>query len=137
MSDGPAIQLIANLVVAEGDRVLLARYDPGTELDATDADTRWWLPARELEPYEHPDGAARQALAEIGGLEVDRIDLVRVQSFRGRRGWHISFDYRVAAGGQPADGRIPAAWFRRDGLPRTMHGRWERETIEAVLEASP
>ncbi len=136
-SDQPAIQLIVNLVVEGADgRVLLARYDPagenGADESGAETDRRWWLPAHELEPYQHPDEAAAIAIDEIGGLGVEASALARVQSFRGRRGWHISFDYLVRATGEPHDGPVPAAWHRLDDLPPTMHGNWERDTIDAV-----
>ncbi len=135
-ADQPAIQLIANLVVQSADgRVLLARYDPAGETEDNDADIRWWLPAGELEPYQHPDAAATKALDDIGGLAVDRVELARVQSFRGRRGWHVSFDYSVTASGTPTSEAIPAAWFPADDLPPTMHGNWEADTIAAVRAA--
>ena len=133
----PAIQLIANLVVeGRGGQVLLARYDPAGELDEPDTEARWWLPAHELEPYQHPDDAARIALDEVGGLAVESIELVRVQSFRGRRGWHVSFDYQVRASGEPTTTGVAAAWHPLDDLPPTMHGNWERETIAAVRDVS-
>lgn len=132
-TDQPAVQLIANLVVQGPDgAVLLARYNPAGETDE-DADHRWWLPAHELEPYQHPDEAAQIALNEIGGLDIEGIELARVQSFRGRRGWHVSFDYRVGATGTPSGDAVPTGWFALDDLPHTMHGNWERDTIEAVL----
>lgn len=134
----PAIQLIANLVVQRDDsHVLLAQYNPGGETDEPDAEVRWWLPAHELDPYQHPDAAAQQAIDEIGGLEVLDITLHRIQSFRGRRGWHLSFDYRVLASGQPSESHVPAAWFDPDDLPPTMHGNWERDTIAAVTNPEP
>ena len=134
MSERPTIQLIANLVVRdERGRVLLAKYNPSGELDDSDADTRWWLPAHELDDYQHPDDAARLAIDEIAGIDIESLQLSRVQSFRGRRGWHISFDYTVSAAGEPGGGPVPAAWFDRADLPATMHGNWERDTIDAVL----
>ncbi len=132
----PAIQLIANLVVERSDgAVLLARYDSAGELDDDDADVRWWLPAHELEPYQHPDEAAHRALDEIGGLTIESIDLARIQSFRGRRGWHLSFDYHVRADGEPGGDAVPADWHDATNLPPTMHGSWERDTIEAVRQS--
>ena len=133
MTDQPPIQLITNLVVEdEQGQVLLARYNPDGEIDEPDADIRWWLPAHELEAYQHPDEAAEIALREIGGLNVESCELARVQSFRGRRGWHLSFDFRVKASGTPTSTAVPAAWHRADDLPPMMHGNWERDTIEAV-----
>lgn len=133
MTDTPAIQLISNLVIQHDDgRVLLVRYDPAGETTEPDADTRWWLPAHELEPYQHPDEAARVAIDQIDGLNVSTLNLDRIQSFRGRRGWHISFDYGIRATGEPPSTTIPAAWFSIGHLPPTMHGNWERDTIDAV-----
>ncbi len=132
----PAIQLIANLVVQRADgQVLLAQYNPTGESPEPNAIARWWLPAHELDQYQHPDDAASHAIDSIGGLDVDSIDLVRVQSFEGRRGWHISFDYLVTASGDPESAEIPAAWFSLNDFPTTMHGDWERQTIDAVLSA--
>lgn len=133
-AEQPAIQLIANLVVeGESDQILLARYNQEGETDEPDAEQRWWLPAHELDPYQHPDEAAKIAIDEIGGLTIESSKLARIQSFRGRRGWHISFDYHVKATGQPSGTGVPAAWHQADDLPPTMHGNWERETIHAVL----
>lgn len=138
--DQPAVQHIVNLVVRHTDgRVLLARYDAAGEQEGQTvepADIKWWLPAHELEPYQHPDEAVELALAAIGGLESEIQGLERVQSFRGRRGWHISFDYLVLASGQPANRGVPAAWHDLDDLPPTTHGNWERDTIDGVLAAS-
>lgn len=134
MSHPPEIQLIANVVVHDGHgRILLVRYNPTGEIDDHDADARWWLPAHELDAYQHPDDAARIAVDEISGLDIDSLELSRVQSFRGRRGWHLSFDYEASAKGEPQGCSIPARWFDRLDLPAMMHGNWERDTIDAVL----
>lgn len=125
----PAIQLIANLVVTRpGGEVLFVRYDPDDE--------RWWLPGEDLEPYEHPDEAARRILRKFAGLSIDAIAMREVESFRGRRGWHVVFHYRVKADGEPqAD--YPVRWFSSSNLPRTVHGRWERDAVNRMLQASP
>ena len=124
-ADYPETQLIANLVVADGaGSVLLVRHDPDDE--------RWWLPGDDLEPYQHPDERARELLEELTGLEVGDSVMVRVDSFRGRRGWHVFFHYLVEASGQPAP-RSGAAWFPLDDLPRTVHGSWETNVIRSVL----
>lgn len=120
-------------------QVLLARYDAAEEAEAggqDPGDIKWWLPAHELEPYQHPDEAADLALAAIGGLDATVVGLQQVQSFRGRRGWHISFDYLVEASGQPSGDGVPAAWHTSDDLPPTMHGNWERDTIDGVIAAA-
>jgi ADP-ribose pyrophosphatase YjhB (NUDIX family) len=122
----PDIQLIANLVVQREDgKVLLLRYDADDE--------RWWLPGEDLDPYEHPDERARQVLDELPGLEAGDPQMIFIESFRGRRGWHVVFHYRVRGDGQPG-GVTVAEWFAPDDLPRTMHGRWERDAVQRVLE---
>jgi DNA-binding PadR family transcriptional regulator/ADP-ribose pyrophosphatase YjhB (NUDIX family) len=120
----PAIQLIANLVVQRPTgEVLFVRYDPDDE--------RWWLPGEDLEPYEHPDEAARKILSSLEGLTVDSMTMHDVESFRGRRGWHVVFHYRVAASGDPTS-KYPLQWFAPADLPRTMHGRWERDAVRRL-----
>lgn len=124
MSQQPDIQLISNLVVEdEAGRILFVRYDPDDE--------RWWLPGEDLEPYEHPDERARKELARFG-LEPDRMEMVFVESFRGRRGWHVVFHYRVRGKGDLKN-VYRAEWFPVDALPRTMHGRWEHDAVKRVL----
>jgi ADP-ribose pyrophosphatase YjhB (NUDIX family) len=95
---------------------------------------RWWLPGEDLEPYEHPDERARKTLEALGGVTPAAFALAFVESFRGRRGWHVVFHYRVEADGEP-DREIPGAWFAPGDLPRTMHGRWEREAVRRALGA--
>ena len=123
----PDIQLIANAVITDGrGRVLLTRYDGD---DAGDAE-RWWLPGTDLKPYEHPDDALRRAL---DGLlqEPGRGSLHHVESFRGRRGWHVMFNHRVKASSKAATAQ--GQWFSADALPRMAHGRWEQGVIARVL----
>lgn len=122
------------MVEGTADQVLLARYNPEQETDEP-GERRWWLPAHELTPYQHPDDATRIALDEIGGLTIESSTLSRIQSFRGRRGWPISFDFHVRASGEPASAHVPAAWHAIDNLPATTHGNWERDTILAVRQA--
>jgi DNA-binding PadR family transcriptional regulator/ADP-ribose pyrophosphatase YjhB (NUDIX family) len=119
------VQLIANVVATRSDgRLLLIRYDP--------QDERWWLPGGDLEPYEHPDGAAARVLGAFPGLLFEPPAMRFVDSFRGRRGWHVVFNYRVNVSGRPRS-ELPVAWFGRDELPRTMHGRWEHDAVERTL----
>jgi ADP-ribose pyrophosphatase YjhB (NUDIX family) len=121
----PDIQLISNLVIKNTDgEILFVKYD-------TD-DDRWWLPGGDLDPYQHPDECAKQILDSLPGLKWSDLRMVKVQSFRGRRGWHVMFDYLVTADGQ-VEGDTPASWFSRNEYPRTKHGRHETDTVEAVL----
>lgn len=119
----PDVQVISSLVVRnESGDVLLIRYSRDDE--------RWWLPGDDLEPYEHPDDAARRFLErDAPGLVVDdEPRMLFVESFRGRRGWHVIFHYGVAAHGDAESDHV-TGWFRRDELPRTFHGAWERKVI--------
>jgi len=125
----PAIQLIANLVVRRTDgQVLFVRYDP--------EDERWWLPGEDLNPYEHPNEAARRILAEFSGLAIGAIEMREIESFRGRRGWHVVFHYRVDADGAAAS-RFPTSWFPLTNLPRTPHGRWEKDIARKLGVIKP
>jgi ADP-ribose pyrophosphatase YjhB (NUDIX family) len=123
----PEIQLIANLVVRRADgRVLLVRYHADDE--------RWWLPGEDLEPFEHPDERASAVLAGFPGLAPTSVEMAFVESFRGRRGWHVVFHYKVEANGdENPGGDVPSDWFPAGELPRTMHGRWERDAVARVL----
>lgn len=119
----PDIQLICNVVVHDGGDVLLTRYD--------DAE-RWWLPGSDLEPYEHPDAACARILR---GLEVHGLAprLHHVESFRGRRGWHVMFNYDATLAGERSPATGDGRWFGAQALPRTAHGDWERGVIARVL----
>ena len=114
-------QVIANLVITNDDgHVLFVRYDPESE--------KWWLPGRDVEPYTHPDDHARQVVAEMDGLVAREPQFDHVESFRGRRGWHLAFHYRVEVSGTLA-GDTPAQWFPVDALPETAHGGWEKQIV--------
>jgi DNA-binding PadR family transcriptional regulator/ADP-ribose pyrophosphatase YjhB (NUDIX family) len=121
------VQLIANLIVRRPDgRVLFIRYH--------DDDERWWLPGEDLEAYEHPDERAGAVLeTTFPDLRVQRVSFHDVESFRGRRGWHVVFHYLVEADGD-ASSEHPTEWFEPSELPRTMHGRWEHDAVGRVLE---
>ncbi len=124
----PEIQLISNIVVQDNQgRVLFVKYDPEIE--------RWWLPGEDLTPYQHPDERAREILDGLTGLEWDDLSLVFVESFRGRRGWHVMFNYRAVGRGEPS-GSIPASWFPSEAIPQTMHGKWEHSVVQRILASS-
>jgi ADP-ribose pyrophosphatase YjhB (NUDIX family) len=127
----PEVQLIVNLVVHDGNgRALLVRRG-ADEGAPTEADERWSLPGWELEPYEHPDEGARQLLVDLG-LPGSEPALAYVDSFRGRRGWHVTFNYRAESTADPRS-EHPTGWFSLDAFPRTVHGRWERDVVARVL----
>jgi ADP-ribose pyrophosphatase YjhB (NUDIX family) len=122
----PEIQLISNLIVVRDDgRVLFVRNDPDDE--------RWWLPGEDLEPYEHPDERATKELERFG-LKAASLEMMNVDSFRGRRGWHVVFHYLARVTGDPK-GPCPAEWFSPEAMPPTAHGRWEQEAVRRVLAA--
>jgi ADP-ribose pyrophosphatase YjhB (NUDIX family) len=124
----PEIQLIVNLVVHDSDgRVLLVEGNTEGE--------RWALPGWELEPYEHPDDGVRQLLDDYLGLPDASASLAFVDSFRGRRGWHVTFNYRAEASGETSCER-PTDWFELADFPRTVHGRWERDVVVKALPRS-
>jgi ADP-ribose pyrophosphatase YjhB (NUDIX family) len=127
----PEVQLIVNLVVHDGStRALLVRRGADEGAPSVD-DERWSLPGWELEPYEHPDEGARQLLAGLG-LPGSEPTLAYVDSFRGRRGWHVTFNYRAESSADPSSDQ-QTGWFSPDAFPRTVHGRWEREVVARVL----
>lgn len=123
----PEIQPIANLIITNReDQVLLVRYG------APD-DDRYWLPGGDLEPYEDPEEAARRIATGLG-LVVPQARLSHVESFRGRRGWHLVFHYRIHAQGEVTPDLQPL-WAAPDGLPPTAHGTWERNAVRTALRS--
>ncbi len=116
-----ATQVIANLVVTDRDgRVLFVRHDPESG--------KWWLPGRDVEPYTHPDDTAEAVLA---GLETCEPEFDHVESFRGRRGWHLVFYYRAGIKGTLA-GDALSQWCPADDLPVTAHGGWEKAVVDKL-----
>jgi ADP-ribose pyrophosphatase YjhB (NUDIX family) len=132
----PAMQLIANVVIfTRSKQLLLTRYD--------DTDDRFWLPGAELNAYEHPDDAARRALHSLklatpaNAAEQPQPELKQIESFRGRRGWHMMFNYahlheEIGEAFAPDEA---SQWFAIDALPKTVHGDWEKSVIRAILGA--
>ncbi|MBT5433889.1 MAG: hypothetical protein P8Q36_08820 [Alphaproteobacteria bacterium] len=49
------------------------------------------MPGGDVAPYTHPDDKAREVLAEMAGLDAGEPKFDHVESFRGRRGWHLAF----------------------------------------------
>jgi ADP-ribose pyrophosphatase YjhB (NUDIX family) len=124
MPDDPQIDLICNVVTVNGKgEVLLVRFGD---------DPRWWLPGRGLVPYEHPDEVAPKVVGEIEGVKAGAPVFREVESFRGRTGWHVMFNYRVLGKGSPPNPEA-ARWFATDELPQMAHGEWEKGVIERAL----
>ena len=125
VAKAPEVQLIANAVISDGaQRVLLTRY-------GDDGDERWWLPGAQLQPYEHPDEALERALDGLVPAAPSRA-LHHVESFRGRRGWHVMFNYLVTVA-PGADSGADGQWFPTDALPAFAHGPWEAGVIAKAL----
>lgn len=124
----PEIQLLANVVIDNGQgQVLLTQYDA--------EDERWWLPGAELVAYEHPDEAAKRALADLGIKATETLALSHIESFRGRRGWHVMFNYQLCLNSnvQLAD-PSNTRWFDSKALPQMAHGAWEKQVVQQVLK---
>ncbi|MGV3616143.1 MAG: hypothetical protein ACO1SV_12485 [Fimbriimonas sp.] len=120
----PDIQIISNIVVTDqSGQILFVKRDP--------EDERWWLTGGDVEPYQHPDDCAKKILDALPWLSWQGIRMVNVQSFRGRRGWHVMFNYRAFGRGTPDSPQ--ASWFPQDRFPRTMHGPREVENILDIL----
>ncbi len=126
MNSQPAIQLIANVVLLDpSNRVLLVRRDPDED--------KWWLPGEDLEAYEHPDERVAEVIASLGVEVLKPSKLIFIESFKGRRGWHVMFNYIAEVSAfESLDSN--AQWFESCELPPTKHGRWEQTTISKVLE---
>lgn len=119
----PEIQLTANVVIVnDKNEVLLTRYDPDDE--------RWWIPGASLETYEHPDAAAGRALLDVGQSDKLPATMKHVESFRGRRGWHVMFNYIVRTGSSDSNvNDDESKWFPLTALPAMTHGEWEKSVI--------
>jgi ADP-ribose pyrophosphatase YjhB (NUDIX family) len=118
------IQLTSNVVVTSPNgQILLTQYD--------EDDDRMWIPGASINEYEHPDTAAIRALADIGLTSTLVTKLSHIESFRGRRGWHVMFNYLVVLDSEQVN--TQAKWFDANKLPRTAHGDWETEVILKAL----
>jgi ADP-ribose pyrophosphatase YjhB (NUDIX family) len=118
------IQLTSNVVIASPNgQVLLTQYD--------EDDDRLWIPGASINEYEHPDAAAIRALADVGLATNHAVKLSHIESFRGRRGWHVMFNYIVALDSEQAASQ--AKWFDPKNLPPTAHGDWESGVITKAL----
>jgi ADP-ribose pyrophosphatase YjhB (NUDIX family) len=121
----PDIQLTANIVIVNSKReVLLTRYEPDDE--------RWWIPGASLDTYEHPDAASKRALVDVAQSESLTTTMKHVESFRGRRGWHVMFNYLVHSDSLTTNAE--SQWFPLDSLPATMHGEWEKNVIAQCMK---
>ncbi len=115
-------QVIANLVtINDKGQVLL------TQLDDSE---KWWLPGEDVEPFTHPDDTVAKIAAKLTG-EALKPNFDHLESFRGRRGWHLMFNYVLLAG---AARNEDGDWHDVDALPKTAHGNWEKQVIRQIHE---
>jgi ADP-ribose pyrophosphatase YjhB (NUDIX family) len=118
------IQLTSNVVIAApSGRVLLTRYEQD--------DDRLWIPGASLEEYEHPDVAAKRAVASMLVVPDASATLSHIESFRGRRGWHVMFNYLVNVDTECKSDE--GQWFDAMNLPPMAHGEWEKSVIAKAL----
>jgi ADP-ribose pyrophosphatase YjhB (NUDIX family) len=118
------IQLTSNVIIASPNgKVLLTRYD--------NDDERFWIPGASLNEYEHPDAAAIRAVADVAVSTTTEVKLSHIESFRGRRGWHVMFNYVVHVETELTTN--DATWFDAKQLPATAHGDWEKGVIAKAL----
>jgi ADP-ribose pyrophosphatase YjhB (NUDIX family) len=121
------IQLTANvIIVSPNHKVLLTRYD--------NDDERMWIPGASLNEYEHPDAAALRAVSDVGIFAPVSVTLHHIESFRGRRGWHVMFNYVAKIDAEIAS--KSATWHDAINLPQMAHGEWEKGVITKVISTS-
>jgi hypothetical protein len=118
------IQLTANVIIeSPSGKVMLTQYD--------DDDERMWIPGASLNEYEHPDAAVIRAIADVGIVTNLVAELDHIESFRGRRGWHVMFNYKLRL--KSEINTTDTNWFDPKNLPQTAHGEWERGVIAKAL----
>jgi len=78
---------------------------------------RWWLPGEDMQAYETPAEAVRRIIGKLGSLTWTEARLRGVDSFRGRRGWHVMFHYLVEATTLEPTSRYVCEWFPPTSLP--------------------
>ena len=132
--------LICDVAVLVEGSVLLVRY---ADLEKYDGEGGWFLPDDVLRFLEHPTRAAQRIAQEQLGLELDRVSLGLLESFRGNDGtWHMSFHHKTELPVRPdlslaADVAV-AEWFPLDGLPpraEVAHHGWALTVLKRMVEA--
>jgi 8-oxo-dGTP diphosphatase len=99
------------VIIDDQGRVLLLkhRFRPGSG---------WGMPGGYLEKGEQPQAALRRELREEAGLEVEKVELVFVRTFRKPRQLEIIFRCRAVGETSQLNYEIQkAAWFAPDELP--------------------
>ena len=105
------------------------RYDPEME--------KWWLPGADVEPYSHPDDSAAKVMQDFPGLTVENCRFSHLESFRGRRGWHLVFSLRRASRRRPPrhprGGLVHGGSAAPNGARRLGEGRYRRRSGPIIV----
>jgi ADP-ribose pyrophosphatase YjhB (NUDIX family) len=99
----------------------------------------WFLPDDYLQPFEHPDEAAKRILRDQVGITPPAIRLDHAESF-GNGWWHLVFHYRSeiddVAPLNTDENVADAQWFALEALPEeseVAHDGWGVDVIHTVL----
>lgn len=100
--------------------------------------TGWWIPAPGLEFGEDPSEKAAKVAEELG-VNVDSIELKRVESFVLPGGWHLIYHYVVKTQSQAVQhANIKnLKWVTANELSEMKdiaHGKWEIGVGKSYLE---
>lgn len=122
-----------------GDDVLLVKYR-----DMPDHQSGWFVPHVMLNDKEHPEDAAKRALADQFGIADAKILFSHFESFTGRDGsWHLIFHFKSKRPGRElpkkSDDLAAAEWFSRTKLPPTAeisHHGWAADIVERCFAKS-
>lgn len=120
------------VIIDDKGRVLLLkhRFRPGSG---------WGMPGGYLEKGEQPQAALRRELREEAGLEIEKVELMFVRTFKKPRQLEIIFRCRAVGNTNQLNYEIQkAAWFAPDELPEGLP-KDQRQLIKMALNdgASP
>jgi ADP-ribose pyrophosphatase YjhB (NUDIX family) len=134
--------LISDVAVFSGDRVLLVRYH---DMGKYDNEAGWFLPDDALRHLEHPTRGAKRIAKEQLGLELEDVLLDHIESFKGNdESWHLSFHHAAELQREPhlrpASDVADAEWFPLDALPPrsdVAHHGWALTVLRKITRSQP